>query len=81
MSQGSEPQYLTATQIAAELGLHVQTVQKYFREDGLPGRKIGKEWTTTRAAFDQWITSGPRPSALDQSDVPAGATLPPLETK
>lgn len=51
--------YVTSSQIAAELGVHVQTVQKYFREDGLPGRKVGKEWRTTRAAFDRWLEGAP----------------------
>lgn len=68
--------YLTADDIAAELGVHIQTAQKYFREDGLPGRKIGKQWRTTRAAFDQWLTATPPPpTALE------GTTTPPLEIK
>jgi excisionase family DNA binding protein len=57
--------YLTAEQIAAELGLHVQTVQRYFREGLIPGRKLGKSWRTTRAAFDTWLTAGPVPARLE----------------
>lgn len=79
--------YLTADQIAAELGIHVQTAQAYFRTGGLPGRKIGHSWRTTRAAFDAWLTSGPIPTDGPHDDagphleVPAGEQLPPLETK
>lgn len=68
------PHYLTAEMIAAELGVHIQTVQRYFREGGLPGRKLGKQWTTTRTALDTWVAAGNQPD-----DGPAA--LPPLETK
>jgi excisionase family DNA binding protein len=49
--------YLTAEQIAAELGVHPATVRRYFREgeDRIPGRRFGKSWMTTRAAFDAWL--------------------------
>lgn len=57
--------YLTADDIAAELGIHVQTVQRYFREGLIPGRKLGKQWRTTRAAFDAWLTGGPVPTPLE----------------
>ncbi len=54
----SDSHYLTAEQISAELGVHLQTVQKYFRDGGLPGRKVGNHWQTTRAALDRWIEGG-----------------------
>jgi len=74
--------YLTADQIAAELGVNVQTVQGYFRTGGLPGRKIGHRWRTTRRTFDEWLTSGPVPGGpLPDSPPDPGHTLPPLETK
>jgi excisionase family DNA binding protein len=69
-------QYLTSEAIAAELGVHVQTVQRYFREDGLPGRKIGKSWTTTRAALDAWLTG-----AAPAGDTHIHHNAVPLETK
>lgn len=50
--------YVTAAQISAELGIHSQTIQSYFRSGSLPGRKVGGNWTTTRAAFDAWLTGG-----------------------
>lgn len=56
------PEYLTSDQIAAELKVHPQTVQRYFREGGLRGRKIGKSWRTTRAALNEWLTGGTPPT-------------------
>lgn len=64
------PEYVTAEAIAAELGVHPQTAQRYFREQGLPGRKIGKSWTTTRAAFTEWLTgAGNRPVPLERGGI------------
>jgi excisionase family DNA binding protein len=60
-------EYLSAEQIAAELGVHVQTAQRYFREQGLPGRKVGRSWTTTRAALDQWLTGAPAANDLGRA--------------
>lgn len=73
----ASPAYLTSEAIAAELGVHVQTVQRYFREDGLPGRKIGKSWTTTRAALDAWLTG----TAAAVGDTHIHHNAVPLETK
>lgn len=64
--------YLTAEQIADELGVHISTVRRHFR-NGLPGRKVGHHWTTTRAAFDAWL--------LRQPEQPAASRPAPLETK
>ncbi len=55
-------QYLTAEQIATELGVSVHTIRRAFRRhqdghaDGLPGRRVGKSWQTTRTAVDSWLT-------------------------
>ena len=68
------PRYLTAEDVAAELGVHIQTAQAYFRTGGLPGRKIGKHWTTTRDALDRWVEAGNTPDDH-------GGELPPLERK
>ena len=84
-SPAPAPEYLTAEQIAAELDVHVQTVQKYFRDGVLPGRKIGKHWRTTRDAFNTWLTAapvpGPVPTDHPAASVPVGDTPPPLERK
>ena len=54
----AEPRYLTADQIATELGVDVQTVQRLFRDGDLPGRKIGRGWRANRTDLDAWIRAG-----------------------
>lgn len=57
--------YVSAEQIATELGVSVFTVRTAFRAfqagdpGGLPGRKVGKGWVTTRAALDRWVLQEP----------------------
>lgn len=70
-------EYVDAEQIAAELGVHLQTAQRYFRSGGLPGRKVGHRWVTTRAALNTWIAGGPPPSPT-AIETPSP---PPLEHK
>ena len=70
-----ESEYLTAEMIAAELGVHLQTVQRYFREQGLPGRKVGRSWTTTRAALDAWLTNPETPSPVGPEPTGGGLEL------
>lgn len=80
MSPNEDSRYVTAEDIAAETGVHVATARSYFRDHGLPGRKIGHSWRTTRAAYDAWLTSPAGHDAADQPDAQPTA-LPPLETK
>ena len=77
------PEYLNADQIAAELGVHVQTVQRAFRTGSLPGRKVGKAWRTTRVAFEHWLAGGPVPVPLDDTTAATALEQPAvrLETK
>ena len=82
MTDAPGTEYVSSDQIADELGVHPQTVQRYFREHGLPGRKIGKSWRTTRTALNEWLTGGPPATAaagLAGIERPTG--LPDLETK
>lgn len=77
MSSDPSSEYLDAEQIAAELGVHLQTVQRYFRDGSLPGRKVGHRWRTTRSALDAWLAGSPPPSPTS-IETP---THPTLETK
>ena len=70
-------EYLTAEQIADELNIHVSTVRGHFRSGGLPGRKVGHSWTTTRGAFDAWLTGQPKTQPQLEGTSPAVT----LETK
>lgn len=72
----ADDRYVTSSQLALELGVHIQTVQRYFREEGLPGRKIGHEWRTTRAAWERWLEGG-NAAAVPTLETPSIA----LETK
>lgn len=66
--------------IAAELGVHIQTVQRLFRTGELRGQKIGRRgWVTTRGEFRAWIT-GAAPAPAHRIDHQTDA-LPPIETK
>ena len=40
------------------LGVSVKTFNKVLHSEGIPGRKIGREWKFSRAALIAWIGSG-----------------------
>jgi len=44
---GMNETYYSPDQIAAMLGMHVKTVQRYIREGKLKARKVGKGWRVT----------------------------------
>lgn len=73
-------EYLTAADVAAELGVHIRTARRFFSDDGLPGRKIGKQWTTTRAALDAWI-AGSSPASTTAPAYVTHQQPPPIEHK
>jgi hypothetical protein len=63
---------VSAEWIAEHLGVSIHTIRRAFRTGSLPGRKVGKSWTTTRAALDLWLVSGndgDAPLALETSPV------------
>lgn len=35
---------------------------KLFQSGEIGGRKVGREWRTTRGAIDTWLDSGKRPA-------------------
>jgi excisionase family DNA binding protein len=40
------------------LRLPGKTVERLVAEQGLPGRKVGKEWRFLRAAIERWLEPG-----------------------
>jgi hypothetical protein len=55
---------MTAADVAARMRCSVQTARRYFRLPAgdprrLPGRKIGRGWVTTPAAFNAWLAGTP----------------------
>lgn len=69
----TNPAYLTAEQVAAEVGCHLSTVLRNFRAGALRGRKVGHGWRTTRVEMERWLTG--------ESGQDARAEQPPLERK
>jgi excisionase family DNA binding protein len=61
----SIPDVLDLRQAARFLRLPAKTVERLTKEQGLPGRKIGKEWRFLRSAIEAWLAPKPA-SVLDQ---------------
>lgn len=72
----ADSQPVTAEWIAEHLGVSIHTIRRHFRTGSLPGRKVGKSWTTTRSALDAWLVGG-NARALEDGE----SRLEPLETK
>ena len=50
---------LTVTEIAEELGLHIDTVRRLLHSGALPGYKADlKQWRVTRKALDAFKAGG-----------------------
>lgn len=49
---------LNIDEAAAFLGVSVKTFNKVLHSEGIPGRKIGREWKFSRSALIAWIGSG-----------------------
>jgi excisionase family DNA binding protein len=63
------PDVMTLAEAARFLKLPAKTVEQLALNDGLPGRKIGKEWRFLRSAIEEWLVhrSGYRRSILEQA--------------
>lgn len=63
---------MSLAEAAKFLRLPAKTVVRLVDEQGLPGRKIGKEWRFLRAAIERWLEPGlgqGNGSVLDQFGV------------
>ena len=54
----STREILNIDEAAACLGVSVKTFNKVLHTEGIPGRKIGREWKFSRAALIEWVGSG-----------------------
>jgi excisionase family DNA binding protein len=54
-SNGAAPVVMDLAAAAKFLKLPKRTVERLVAEQGLPGRKIGKEWRFLRAAIERWL--------------------------
>jgi excisionase family DNA binding protein len=58
---------LTLAEAAAYLRIPAEDVVRLLASEGLPGRRVGKEWRFLKTAIQQWLSTPPaRPSLLDQ---------------
>lgn len=55
------PDIITAERIAEETGVALASVRNWFRTGQLPGRKIARRWTTTRAALTTFLDAAGEP--------------------
>ena len=49
---------LNIEEAAELLGVSVKTFNKVLHSEGIPGRKIGREWKFSRQALIDWIGAG-----------------------
>ena len=49
---------LSVEDVAAELGMHSETIRRLLLAEELPGYKAGRHWRVTRAALDHFKASG-----------------------
>jgi len=75
---------LTIEQAAELLGVSVKTFNKVLHTEGIPGRKIGREWKFSRQALIDWIGAGRSDDFYRDSrevkPAPNGRNLPAPET-
>ena len=49
---------LSVEDVAAQLGLHPETIRRLLIAGEMPGYKAGRHWRVTRAALDGWKDAG-----------------------
>jgi excisionase family DNA binding protein len=67
----SSKEVMNLSEAARFLRLPARTVERLVNEQGLPGRKIGKDWRFLRAAIEGWLQPGKVKggSVLDQAGI------------
>ena len=60
---------LTLTEAAAYLRVEEEVVLELVRQQGLPGRCLGKEWRFSQAALEVWLAAPNRPSDQQMSSI------------
>jgi excisionase family DNA binding protein len=61
-SSAIAPEILNLEEAAAYLRVSKQTVLKMVAREGLPGRRLGKDWRFLRSGMERWLC---RPSGKD----------------
>lgn len=60
------PEVLTLAEAARFLKLPAKQVERLALDQGLPGRKIGRQWRFLRTAVEKWLTPNGTASVLSQ---------------
>jgi excisionase family DNA binding protein len=58
MSSDNNREILNIEEAAALLGVSIKTFNKVLHTEGMPARKIGREWKFSRKALIDWVGSG-----------------------
>ena len=61
-------EYYTVQQVAAIVGLHEKTVQRYIREGRIKALKIGKSWRVTKKDLDDFTLMSKEQTAHKESN-------------
>ena len=70
---------LTIEEAALLLGVSVKTFNKVLHTEGIPGRKIGREWKFSRSALIAWIGSGKSADFYNQQSDDDDESLTPIK--
>ncbi len=58
MSGSDSREILNIEEAAALLGVSIKTFNKVLHNEGMPARKIGREWKFSRQALINWVGAG-----------------------
>ena len=51
----ASPMGMTIKEVAARLGLHVQTIKRYIADGTIKATKVGNKWRITEAAVQEYL--------------------------
>ena len=54
MQERQHDHVLTLADVAARLGVCVATARRMIERDGLPARRVGRQYRVPAAAFERW---------------------------
>ncbi len=68
MSGSDSRDILNIEEAAALLGVSIKTFNKVLHNEGMPARKIGREWKFSRQALIDWVGAGSSADFYRESD-------------
>jgi excisionase family DNA binding protein len=58
MPQATVEPWISLAEIAQHLGVHVESVRRWVKGNGMPAAKIGKVWRFKVSEVDRWAKAG-----------------------